>query len=308
MPQNIIVIGGPTASGKSALATDLAKAFDGVVINADASQVYQHIPVISAAPSEDEKQGIEHCLYGYLDEATNGNVFMWLNSAVDCVHKIWKKGKTPVFVGGSGLYIQNLVQGTTPIPETPPETRLKVSEELEKYGLQYIYEQLSKKDESAAKMLSPNDKTRICRAYEIFLSTGKSISQWYQLPMEQKLPKAEFFNISLLPQKPELDNRCAARFSAMLKNGAIEEVKYLLSRNLSPTLPAMTAKGVPELASFLKGEISIETATELAVVHTRQYAKRQLTWFRHKFNADIILPECYIGQPDFINCVKKQYK
>ena len=308
MSKNVIIIGGPTASGKSALAIDLAKAFDGVVVNADASQVYQHIPIISAAPSNVEKQEIEHCLYGYLDESVNGNVFMWLNNAVDCVHKIWNKGKTPVFVGGSGLYIQNLVQGTTPIPETPQNIRAEVAEEIQKYGLQHIYNHLCKKDEASAKMLNSNDKTRICRAYEILLSTGKSIADWYKEPMLQKLPEANFYNISVLPKKSDLDARCASRFSIMLKNGAIEEVKYLLSRNLSASLPAMTAKGVQELASFIKGEISLETAEEQAIVHTRQYAKRQLTWFRHKFNADIILPECYLGQTDFINCVKKQYK
>ena len=221
MSQNIIVIGGPTASGKSALAIDLAKTLNGVVINADASQVYQHIPIISAAPSDAEKQAIEHCLYGYLDESVNGNVFFWLSSAVDYVHQIWHKGKTPIFVGGSGLYLQNLVQGTTPIPETPQEIREKVAEDLQKNGLQHIYKQLLEKDELSAKMLSPNDKTRICRAYEILLSTGKSIAEWYKEPMLQKIPQAKFFNISLLPQKGDLDERCAARFSIMLKNGAI---------------------------------------------------------------------------------------
>lgn len=308
MPQNIIVIAGPTASGKSALALDLAKTYNGVVVNADASQVYEHIPTISAAPSVEDRKIAEHQLYCYLDEAVNGNVCMWLDLAVDCVHKIWQEGKTPIFVGGSGMYIDNLINGVTPIPETPSEIRKQVANEMQKQGLSSIYQKLCKIDDKTSIMLKANDKTRICRAYEIWLSTGKTISFWYQQPMLRKLPEATFFSISLLPEKKILDERCRIRFSKMIENGAIDEVKYLLSRNLSPSLPAMSAKGVPEIISALKGEISITQAAELAVLHTRQYAKRQLTWFRNKLKADVIFKECYEGQKTLINCVKKQYK
>ncbi len=308
MSQNVIVIGGPTASGKSALAIDLAKIYNGVVVNADASQVYQHIPVISAAPSAEEQKTVEHRLYGYLDESVNGNICMWLNLAVECVQKIWQSGKTPVFVGGTGMYIDNLVNGVTPIPETPQEIRKQAADELKEQGLSAIYQKLCAIDETSATMLNSNDKTRVIRAYEIWLSTGKTISFWFQQPMLQKLPEASFFNIALLPPKNILDERCQIRFEKMLAEGAIDEVKYLLSRELSPSLPAMAAKGVPEIASFLKGEIPIEKATELAVLHTRQYAKRQLTWFRNKYKADVTVQECYLGQSSLINCVKKQYK
>ena len=308
MSQNIIVIGGPTASGKSALAIDLAKLYNGVIVNADASQVYQHIPVISAAPGAEDQKIVEHRLYGYLDESTKGNVCSWLNLAVDCVHKIWQSGQTPVFVGGTGMYIDNLINGVTPIPETPQEIRKQAANELKDYGLEHIYKKLCTIDEASATMLNKNDKTRVMRAYEIWLSTGKTISFWYQQPMVKKLPEATFFNIAILPPKNILDDRCQIRFKKMLSDGAIEEVKYLLSRNLPSSLPAMSAKGVPELAEFLKGKTSMDQAFEQAVLHTKQYAKRQLTWFRNKFKADIILRECYEGQQAFINCVKKQYK
>ena len=308
MSQNIIVIAGPTASGKSALAIDLAKIYNGVVINADASQVYQHIPVISAAPSEEEKKLVEHQLYGYLDESVNGNVCMWLNQAIDSVRKTWQAGKTAVFVGGTGMYIDNLINGVTPIPETSQKIREQVADEVQKFGLPTIYQKLCKIDDTTSSMLNINDKTRVSRAYEIWLSTGKTISFWYQQPMVQKLPEASFFTIAVLPEKKTLDERCRIRFAKMLEKGAIDEVKYLLSRNLSPSLPAMSAKGVPEIASALKGEISIQQAAELAVLHTRQYAKRQLTWFRNKYRADITIKECYEGQQNLINCVKKQYK
>lgn len=308
MSKNIIVIGGPTASGKSGLAIDLALEFNGVVINADASQVYKGIPVIAAAPTAQDKALAEHLLYEYLDVSVNGNVFMWLNSAVEAIHDVWKRKKTPIVVGGGGLYLDNLINGTTPIPEVKPEIRNQVAEFVEKYGQAGLYQQLVKEDPAAASMLKPNDATRVRRAYEIWLSTQKSIAEWYKLPMVQKIPEAEFLTITILPQKAELDSRCDVRFEKMIQNGAIDEVKYLMSRNLPSTLPAMRAKGVPELMEALRGAISFEDAVELSKIHTRQYAKRQLTWFRNKMCADLILPECYTGQKEFINDVKKQYK
>lgn len=308
MPKNIIVIGGPTASGKSGLALDLALEFDGIIINADASQVYQGIHIISAAPSTDDKAKAEHKLYEYLDPSINGNVFNWLNDAVAAVHEVWKQNKTPIIVGGSGLYLDNLVRGTTPIPEVSPEVRQKVSDFVEKNGIQALYKKLLTEDSAAAAMLNANDSTRVRRAYEIFLSSKRSIAEWYKQPMVQKLPEAEYLTINILPAKSDLDYRCNVRFEQMLSEGAIDEVKELMARDLSPDLPSMRAKGVPELISYLKNIISLEEAIELSQLHTRQYAKRQLTWFRNKFNADLILPTCYVGQKDFINDVKKSYK
>lgn len=308
MPKNVIVIGGPTASGKSGLAIDLAQEQDGIIINADASQVYQGISIISAAPTLADKNKAEHRLYEYLDAGINSNVFNWLGSAVAEIWDVWHKGKTPIVVGGSGLYIENLVKGTTPIPEVKPEIRQIVANFVNQNGIQSLYDKLLSEDPAAAAMLHSNDSTRVRRAYEIFLSSGKSIAEWYEQPMLQKLPEAEFLIINILPPKATLDDRCNTRFRKMISDGAIEEVRALVARNLSSDLPAMRAKGVPELVSYIKNDISEEEAIALSQLHTRQYAKRQLTWFRNKLNADLILSDCYTGQKDFINDVKKLYK
>ncbi len=308
MPKNVIVIAGPTASGKSRLAIDLAKELDGIIVNADASQVYGGIPIIAASPSIEDKKEAEHRLYEYLDVSANGNVYDWLDKAVSEIRSIWRDGKLPIVVGGGGLYLDNLINGTTPIPNVKPEIREEIMSFLEQNGVESLYERLKQEDAEAAKMLRPNDTTRVRRALEIFYSTGISISEWYKKPMVQKIPEAEFLTIVLLPDKKFLDERCDTRFEKMLNLGAVDEVKYLISRNLSSDLPAMRAKGVPELIEAIQGKITFDEAVDLAKIHTRQYAKRQLTWFRNKLKADIVFKDCYIGQKDFINDVKKQYK
>lgn len=305
MPKNVIVIGGPTASGKSGLAVRLAQDLNGVVINADASQVYKGMPVISAAPSPDDYAKAEHRLYEYLDVSVNGNVFLWLNEAVKTVREVWSEGKIPIVVGGGGLYLDNLINGTTPIPPVKPEIRAEAAAFVEQNGIKALYERLRTEDAAAAAMLNPADTTRVRRAYEIWRSTGRSIADWYKEPMVQKLPEAGFLTVALLPEKKMLDVRCDFRFDQMLANGAVDEVKYLAGRKLSPELPAMRAKGVPELMAALKGIVSFDEAAELAKLHTRQYAKRQLTWFRNKLKADVTFGECYCGREYFINDVKK---
>ncbi len=309
MSQNIpIVIGGPTASGKSQLAVDLALALDGVVINADASQVYKSIPIISAAPSEKETSKIPHRLYGCLSDEENGNVVSWLALAAEEIRRAWQVGKTPVVVGGSGMYLDNLINGVTPIPEVDSDIRQQALEIIQKEGVEGLYLHLCRVDAAGAAMVKPADAIRVRRAFEIFMTTGISIAKWFARPMIKKLPETEFFVIRLLPEKAILDRRCNLRFDIMAASGAIDEVKELLSRGLDPSLPVMKAKGVPELAMFLRGEISLREAVETAKLRTRQYAKRQLTWFRNKLNADVTLPQCYGGETKIINNVKNQYK
>ncbi len=309
MSQNIpIVIGGPTASGKSQLAIDLALELNGVVINADASQVYKSIPVIAASPSAEDKQKVPHRLYEYLDDEVNGNVVTWLEDATTEICKARQQGKTPIIVGGGGLYLNNLINGTTPIPETNPEIRAEALRILEQNGVAELYRLLAAVDPAGAAMVKPADTTRVRRAYEIFYSTGISIADWFTRPMIKKLPDTRFFVIKLMPLKADLDFRCNLRFGIMMANGALEEVRHLLKKNVSPDLPVMKAQGVPDLAAFLRGEISQQEAVENAKLHTRQYAKRQLTWFRNKLEADITLNGCYSSDDNFINDVKKQYK
>lgn len=296
MPENrVIIIAGPTASGKSALAIDVAKAIDGVVVNCDSMQVYKGMPIISACPTVKERAEIPHVLFEIYDPSVNGNVVDWLSQAVAEIKRIWQAGKVPVVVGGTGLYIDNLINGTTPIPETSAKVREEVAQMLKEYGSVFVYEKLKSVDPESAEKLNPNDTTRVRRAYEVWLDTGIKLSDWHQKPMIKKLPEAEFFIIKICPSADELDERCYTRFDKMINEGAVQEVQRLLELHLPNTLPAMKALGVPELARYLKGGCSLEQAVEEAKLHTRQYAKRQRTWFKNKLKADMELNCCYAG-------------
>ncbi len=281
-PNSVIVIAGPTASGKSALAIEVAKKYNGVIINADASQVYQGIPIISAAPTAEDKKEVEHLLYEIFSPQKNGTVTEWLSLAIAAIKETWQRGKMPIVVGGTGFYIESLVAGVSPIPETSAKVKKQVAELLDDGGVEALYAELAKADAAAAQMVKPKDTTRVRRALEIFLDTGKSIAEWFKMPMKKLLPEADFRIFVLLPELKSLETKCAARFDEMMKNGALEEVEKLASLQLSENLPVMKAIGVPELLNFLQGNCSEEEAVNLAKLHTRQYAKRQLTWFRNR--------------------------
>lgn len=296
MPENkIIVIAGPTASGKSALAVDVAANLHGAVVNADSMQVYKNMPIISACPSNEEKATVPHYLFEIYEPQVRGNVVDWLNRAADVIKQLWTDGKTPIVAGGTGLYLDNLINGTTPIPETPPDIRALVAEILQQNGCVYLHNLLEKVDAETAKRLSINDTTRVRRAYEVWLHTGKALSEWHKIPMLKKLPEAQFTVIKICPPTQELDERCYLRFDKMIRQGALKEIEYLASLNLNGELPAMKALGVPELMKYVKGDCSLDEAIAEAKLHTRQYAKRQRTWFNNKLKADFILTHCYVG-------------
>ena len=304
--RKVVVIAGPTASGKSQLAVDVARACRGVVINADSMQVYPDTPVLSAIPSAAERGGIEHCLYGVFPSSKNGTVVEWLVLAAGEIRRIWSEGKLPVVCGGTGLYIDNLINGTTPIPEAEPEVRHKVAEAAAAEGIPALHARLSTVDAVTADRLSPNDSTRVKRALEVFYQTGVPLSVWHRRPMVQKLPEAEFVTLKILPPMAELDERCVRRFDKMMAAGALDEVRRLKAMNLPASLPAMKALGVPELLDFLNGVRSLEEAVGLAKLHTRQYAKRQRTWFKNKLAADVVWDACYQGAENIIFDVKKR--
>lgn len=301
----VIIVAGPTASGKSALALDLAVELGGVVINADSMQVYKNMPVISACPTKEEKAIVLHKLYEIYDPCINGTVVDWLTLAVEEIRAVWNDEKIPVVVGGTGLYLDNLINGTTPIPEVDLQIRAEVKKLREEKGIQGLYDLLKNVDEQTAARLSPNDTTRVSRAYEVFLQTGIKLSDWHKKPMLKKLAEAKFVVIKICPDKKELDERCYLRFDRMIAMGAIEEAQALNECKLKDDLPAMKALGVPELLAFVRGQCSLAEAAELGKLHTRQYAKRQRTWFSNKLKADIVLDECYKGQKNIINNVKK---
>ena len=284
MSQNlVIVIAGPTASGKSKLAIDVALAVNGVVINADSMQVYKNTPILSACPSDEEKAKVPHILYEVFDASRNGSVADWLDLCVAEIRKAWKKKLVPVVVGGTGLYIDNLINGTTPIPETKG---LKNDDRS--------YEELKEFDVESYKKIKPNDRTRIRRAYEVFEETGIPISEWHKKPMVKKIPEARFAVVKILPPKAELDDRIDKRLNLMIEKGALDEVEKLKEKDLSKSLPAMKALGVPEFMDLLDGKVMVNEAMYLASVHTHQYAKRQITWFKNKLKADVVLNKCYV--------------
>ena len=280
--KSVIVVAGPTASGKSKFALDLALKNNGVIINADASQIYKSIPILSAAPSEEDKQQVEHLLYEIFEPEKNGSVSDWLKLVVEAIKGSWAKGKLPIIVGGTGFYIESLVNGVSPIPETKAEVKEQVRIMLEKGGVSEIYEVLQKCDRKGSLLVNQNDTTRVRRALEIFLDTGKSIDYWFKKPLINYLPEADFNIILLLPQLSNLEDKCSIRFDLMMEKGALLEVMALREKNLDKNLPVMKAIGVPELMAYLNGEYSLEEAVKQAKLHTRQYAKRQLTWFRNR--------------------------
>ena len=285
--KSVIVVAGPTASGKCDLAIDIALRYGGEIVNADSMQVYAGTPVISAAPKEEDKKKVPHHLYEIYHPSKNGTVVEWLKLAVATIKDIWARGNVPVVVGGTGMYIDNLINGTTPIPEPAKEIREQVKK------IQDVYAWLQKNDKEAAQMLNPADTSRVRRAAEIFLQTGKSIAEWYKEPMIKYLPEAEFRVVKIIPNAEELDARCYLRFDKMVEAGAINEARYLQSLNLPENLPAMKMLGVPELLMFVRGECKLEEAISLAKLHTRQYAKRQRTWFRNKLDAECVLDKSF---------------
>ena len=302
----VLIIAGLTASGKSALALDLAQDCDGVVINADSMQTYKDIPIISAAPTEADKAKAPHKLYGIYDAAYNATVVDWVNKAAEEIKNCWENGKLPIVVGGTGMYIDYLIKGTTPIPEIDPNIREHVRKWCRENGLRNLHAQLKEFDPETAAKLPSSDLGRVTKACEVYLQTGIPISEWFKKGMIKVLPEAHFTVTELMPLKRELDDRCFERFDHMIQKGVLAEVVHLAERRLDENLPAMKAVGVPELMRFIKGEVSLDNAIMMAKLRTRQYAKRQRTWFTHKLRADVYIEKCYSGQLHIINDVKKR--
>lgn len=302
----VLVIAGPTASGKSALAAEAAQALNGVVLNCDSMQIYKDIPIIAAAPTEAEKKLAEHRLFEIYDCDKRGNVVDWLNLCAAEIHKLWAENRLPVVVGGTGFYAEALLNGVTPIPETPPEIRLQLQERLGKFGLAELYAELQQKDAEIAAKLNPNDKTRIIRALEVIAATGIKLSEWYKKPLIQKLPEVHFVTVKIMPELEVIAERCCLRLDKMVNElGVLSEIERLLSRGADENMPAMKALGVPELSLFIKGQATLEEALALAKLHTRQYAKRQRTWLKNKMSADVVLENVYTGQKDYLQQIFK---
>ncbi|AKH41456.1 tRNA dimethylallyltransferase [Altererythrobacter atlanticus] len=277
------LIAGPTASGKSDLAIDLALALQhrgrpGVVINADSAQVYHDLRVLSARPSVDEMSGVPHHLFGAWDGATACSAADWAAAAKREIENAHLAGQVPILVGGTGLYIRTLLEGIAPIPPIDPAIRAAVRA----LHTTDAYAALKTEDPERADALNPGDTTRIARALEVVRSTGRPLAHWQARKAGGIGSAIELFPAILLPDREWLYPRCDLRFTQMLDQGAVEEVETLLARNLDPDLPVMRAIGVPEIAAWLKGECSREEMISRGQQATRNYAKRQFTWFRRQ--------------------------
>jgi tRNA dimethylallyltransferase len=274
----VALIAGPTASGKSALALALAERTRGVIVNADSAQVYRDLPVLSAAPTLEDNARVEHRLYGVQDGALPCSAADWAEMARREIADIHALGRLPILVGGTGLYLRTLLEGIAPVPEIDPEIRRGVREA----SIEENRGKLVKLDPDAADRLKPGDRTRIARALEVILSTGRTLSEWQEQREGGIADRIELRPLILLPPREWLYQRCDERFARMMEEGAVEEVQALLARNLNPSLPVMRAIGVREISAMLRGELSREQAIAAGQQATRRYAKRQYTWFAHQ--------------------------
>jgi len=277
-----VLIAGPTASGKSALALALARQTSGVVINTDSMQVYRDLHVLTARPTAAEEAQVPHRLYGHVDAAINFSAGAWVADAAKMLDEARAQNRLPIFAGGSGLYFKALTRGLSAVPPIPTEIRDNVRARLERDGVEALHAELARRDPISAERLKPRDRSRIARALEVVEATGRSLTDWHREGLPPLLPPGEFSALFLSPEREALYARIDARFDAMLKAGALEEVERLAARKLDPLLPAMKAHGVPALIRHLEGRLTLEQAATIGRADTRHYAKRQFTWFRHQ--------------------------
>jgi len=278
----IILIAGPTASGKSALALALAEKLGGAIINADSMQVYRDLRIITARPQREEEVRVPHRLYGHVDAAENFSVGRWCSEIADVLAAAQRDARTAIVVGGTGLYFSALTQGLAAVPPIPAQIRNEVRARLASDGVEALHAELTQRDPAAAARLMSGDRARVTRALEVVLATGRSILQWHEANMPARVDAALAAKIFLMPDRDVLLRRIDARFDAMMAAGAMDEVRALAGRHLAPNLPAMKAHGVPWLIRHLNGEIALAEAIEGGKRDTRQYTKRQATWFRNQ--------------------------
>jgi len=279
---NALLIAGPTASGKSALAMAFAQKTGGMIINADSMQVYRDLRVLTARPTAEEERLVPHRLYGHVDAAMNHSAGAWLADAAGALAEARGQNRLPIFVGGSGLYFKALARGLSAVPPIAAPIREDVRGRLSRHGAEALHAELARRDPVVAARLKPRDRTRVARALEVVEATGRSIADWHREGVPPLLPEGTFRALFLDAERECLYARIDARFAAMLESGALEEVARLAARKLDSLLPAMKAHGVPPLLAHLQGALSLEQAAATARLDTRHYAKRQFTWFRHQ--------------------------
>ncbi|CAN7273236.1 tRNA (adenosine(37)-N6)-dimethylallyltransferase MiaA [Brucella pseudogrignonensis] len=279
-----ILIAGPTASGKSALALHMAKKTGGFIVNTDSMQVYDVLDLLSARPQSDELREAEHFLYGHVAPSVSYSTGKWFADVEALLSRADLRTRTPIFVGGTGLYFRALLGGLSQMPEVPADVREHWRNRMSEEGAEALHSALTELDPEIAATLRPTDSQRIVRALEVFEGTGKSLLHWQKNTGTALVDDASATKIVLLPDRKWLGERIAQRFNLMWDHGALDEVRVLNALHLDPALPAMKAIGVREISAFFAGEMTREDAIERSIIATRQYAKRQSTWFRNQLD------------------------
>ena len=279
MKNTIYFITGPTASGKSKFAIDLSKKIKGEIVNADSMQIYKELKIITARPSQLDNKKIKHHLYGYVDGSNRYNVEKWCQDASQVIKSLNKKNINPIFVGGTGLYIDTLINGIASIPSVPESIRNDSKNLLEKVGKEEFYKIVKKIDEDSIKLIFPNDIQRLRRIWEVFNYTNKKFSEWKKNKNKKFITSLDYKIFLFLPDRKKNYERVNKRVLTMIKSGAIEEIEKLLKLNYNKDLPIMRAHGVPEISAYLKNKITLEDCIKKIQLITRHYVKRQNTWW-----------------------------
>jgi tRNA dimethylallyltransferase len=277
-----VLIAGPTASGKSALALAIAERHGGIIVNADSMQVYRDLRIITARPTPQDEARVPHRLYGHVDAGATYSVGHWINDVARVLDEVAARGELPILVGGTGLYFKALTRGLAAVPPIPPPVRAAVRAQLAAEGAAALHAELARRDPDGAASLKAGDGVRIVRALEVIEATGRPLSAWHRAGMAPLVDPAQAIKIFLAPERAELKERIGARLDAMVTAGALEEVRALDARRLGPLQPALKAHGVPWLRWALTGEMPLPEAVEASKRDTWRYTKRQFTWFRHQ--------------------------
>lgn len=294
-PRPAVIIGGPTAGGKSALALAIARAHNGCIINADALQIYDDLPILTAQPDAADRAVAPHLLYGTAHPGDRYNAARWRDAALAAISACHAAGQLPVITGGTGFYIAALLQGLSPIPEVVAEHRAAAQAAWEALGTQGLYDLLQRHDAAAAARLEAANPRRLIRAYEVLLQTGQTLAHWQDVPREGPPADIRFYSIVVSPRREVLHARCAARMALMEQAGMIDEVAAFAARiesgEVAGDAPLTHACGYRPLAAYLAGEMSKDHALELMLADTRQYAKRQQTWFKNQLQANLAVSD-----------------
>ena len=284
MTPRVVVIAGPTATGKSNLAIKIARAVDGVVINADSQQRYKDLPILSARPTSEDTESVPHKLFGDLSANEIGSAAEWAQKAAGEIAAAGAAGTHSIVVGGTGLYLRALMEGLNDIPAVPDDVRAEAERYLAQVGNDKFHASLKSRDPKTAACIKPGDTHRLLRAWTVFEATDRPLSDWHEVPPTPPL-RAMYYPILILPSREPLYAACDDRFDDMIEKGAVEELRAFFATGGSPQSSVMRMLGARELEKHISGELTLDAAISAAKTSTRQYAKRQVTWFRHQFKA-----------------------